>query len=218
MRVVTSCMLFAFRLCGFAGIGTQHNDWLIVPGNRVGPLKMTSSRPELEDLFGKGNVEDKLVSSVAGPVTVVFPNDRSASLAILWQRNRVRQVMICYEIRTGDCKWHTHEGVTIGTGFSLLAKLNGRPFSAEPWGSDVGGYIVSWQGGKLAEKFGDRGNFKLLLNLEYQGTANTSAQQKAALDRIEMRREMSSGDLELQQLAPKVSRMSVFFRAENSSQ
>ena len=37
----------------------QKNDWLIVPGQRVGPVTATTTRADLDAIFGKENVQER---------------------------------------------------------------------------------------------------------------------------------------------------------------
>src|SRR5271169_470264 len=75
----------------------QKNDWLIVRGQRVGPITAATTRADLDTLFGKGNVRDGSLDSSEIPeaATVVFGNDPSAALAITWDRERPSTIHIC---------------------------------------------------------------------------------------------------------------------------
>ena len=62
----------------------QKNDWLIVPGQRVGPITAATTRADLDSIFGKENVQERNLDGNGGPeaATVVFAADTSAALAI----------------------------------------------------------------------------------------------------------------------------------------
>ena len=49
-------------------------------------------------------------------------------------------------------RWHTRNGIRIGTTAVALAKLNGRPFSVTGFGWDYPGRVINWRGGKLGGK------------------------------------------------------------------
>jgi hypothetical protein len=208
----------ALALLSCSAVAGQ-NDWTIVPGARLGPITAETSRPALERLFGKSNVTDRDVDTGEGPepATVVFAEHRSAGLAILWHDNRIDRVLICFKSEFGPCRWHTRNGVTLGTGVPRLATLNGCPFGIEAWGSDVGGNITSWRGGNLASEFGDDGLFHLLLSLYWQPplTGPTPQQKQAADEIARLSRNPLSSDTAVIKLRPVVSRMLLIFPSGN---
>jgi hypothetical protein len=208
---------FAF-FCGAAAVA-QQNDWIIVPSARLGPITAATSRQAVVRLFGRANVNDQDVDTGEGPepATVVFGKDPSASLAILWEDNRIDRVLVCFRTEFRPCKWHTKDGVTLGATLPKLEILNGRPFSIEPWGSDVGGNITSWRGGKLAGEFGDRGRFHLLLTLNWQQqSTGPTPQQKQAQDEIErLGRDPQSSDSPVRRLQPEVTRILFLFPSKD---
>ena len=105
----TTLLVAIVILCAVAGLA-QQNDWVIVPGKRLGPITPDTSRTDLERLLGKGKVRDQPVETGEGPEpgTVVFPDEPDAALAILWEptlrgdsyydgRKRIREALICYQ-------------------------------------------------------------------------------------------------------------------------
>jgi hypothetical protein len=146
----------AFLLCGSALLA-QQNDWLIVPGKRLGPITADINRAGLVRLFGKRNVTDRDIDTGEGPepATVVYPEDSTAELVVFWGDLRIGSVFVCFDRARPPCKWHTKEGVTLGTTFTALENLNGRPFEIVPWDMDYGGNVTDWKGGQLARAFND---------------------------------------------------------------
>ena len=135
-----------------APIAAQKNDWLIVPGSRVGPITAATTRSELDTLFGKENVREQNLDISEAPdvATVVFPEDTSAALAVTWDREHVASVYICFATRTGPCRWRTASGIRIGTSIRELNKLNGKSFQAGGFAEERG-RVTSWRGGALEE-------------------------------------------------------------------
>jgi hypothetical protein len=197
-------------LCATFGMAEQ-NDWLLVPGKRLGPIRSDATRADLDRLFGKTNVQDRPVDTGEGEedATVVFPNVPTAALAIFWQDDRMVRVMVCYQREASPCKWHTENGVSLGTSLQQLEKLNGRAFQIEPWGYHLDGNISSWLGGKLASIFG----WQLRLGLYFrEGPTSDSPQQVKLLDEINrQKRSPLSSDLAVRQLRPTVVRMRMDF-------
>ena len=109
-RFLALLILFA------APSAAQKNDWLIVPGQRVGPITSTTTRAELDTLFGKENVHDGTFEGgdVPEAATVVWGSDSSTSLAITWDREHPLAIHVCVGTQTGPCRWRTASGIRIG--------------------------------------------------------------------------------------------------------
>lgn len=138
--------------------GTPNNDWLIVPGLRVGPLTSKTTRVDLAGIFGSKNVVDQDVTvGDEGPMpgTVVHGRHPAESLVIIWHEDRfLASIFFCFPqpptgIRQESCRWHTQEGISFGTSLKQLEKLNGRPFKLLGFGWDEKGTVLSWEGGDL---------------------------------------------------------------------
>ena len=134
-------------------LAARKNDWLIVPGQRVGPITASTSRADLDTLFGKDNVRDGSPDGSEAPdaATVVFGNDTSAALAVTWDKERPSTIHICFGTQTGPCKWRTASGIRIGLPLSELQKLNGKSFQLAGYGFDGQGTVTSWRHGLLEE-------------------------------------------------------------------
>ncbi len=130
----------------------QKNDWLIVPGQRVGPVKATTTRADLDAIFGRENVQERNLDGNGGPeaATVVYPNDASAGLAITWDRERPAAIRICFSTLTGPCRWRTASGIHIGMSIRELDKLNGKSFQVDGFSQEQG-KVSSWRHGALEE-------------------------------------------------------------------
>lgn len=106
------------------------NDWLIVPGSRVGPIDKNTSEMELRRLFGEKNVLREDIGLGEGetePGTIVFPNS-DGRLAILWKDQGQRQTPKEIRLNGDKTRWKTGKGISLGTSLKELEKLNGRPF------------------------------------------------------------------------------------------
>lgn len=76
--------------CGLVHLATAQaqqlpSDWLIVPGERVGPITATTSEAMLETIFGAGNVESVDVYLGEGftePGAAVFSSGHPAMQAL----------------------------------------------------------------------------------------------------------------------------------------
>ena len=145
--------MFALGILLLGSAAAQKNDWLIVPGQRVGPITAATTRADLDTLFGTDNVHDGSFDSSEVPeaATVVFGNDTSAALAVTWDKERASTIHICFGTQSGPCRWRTASGIRIGLPLMELQKLNGKPFQLAGYGFDGQGEITSWRHGMLKE-------------------------------------------------------------------
>ena len=135
-----------------AAAWAQKNDWLIVPGQRVGPITASTTRAQLDALFGKENVRDGSYAGGEIPeaATVVFGSEPGSALAVTWDRERPAAIHLCVDSQTGPCRWRTASGIRIGLPVRELEKLNGKSFQVGGFGQDRG-QVVSWRKGALEE-------------------------------------------------------------------
>lgn len=135
-----------------ASAAAQKNDWLIVPGQRVGPITAATTRADLDALFGKENVAEQNLNVSDGPdvATVVYPREMTGALAVTWEKEHAAKVYICFGTKTGPCRWRTASGIRIGLPLRELDKLNGKAFQVAGFGLERG-QVVSWKKGALEE-------------------------------------------------------------------
>jgi hypothetical protein len=125
------------------------SNWVIAPGLNVGPITGRTSEKELSKIFGKENVTPTTIQSVEYSYlgTSVYKGTEN-ELQIIWKTQK-RESPSEIIVDSKNTKWHTVSGITIGTTLDELIKLNGRDFEIHGFGWDYGGYIKSWEGGKL---------------------------------------------------------------------
>ena len=150
-------LLLAAALPAFA------HDWLIVPGERVGPVTALATEASLRDAFGSAAVtpaEIRIDRTTTAPGVEVYHGRPGESLAVVWPRKErglrwPLLVIPCYESAGADCRWRTAAGVRVGLGVAELEILNAKPFLlcpspdrhvwSEPW----------WDDGKLSSELGE---------------------------------------------------------------
>jgi len=133
-------------------------DELIVPGVRVGPVTRTSTKISLIQLLGRDAVQQNIEfgEGESQPDLVIYKNDPTRRLEIVWNLpGHPWYVFICRSDLPAPappppCRWRTADGVGMRTTLKELERLNGKPFRMVIWGSDVGGNVVSFDGGALA--------------------------------------------------------------------
>lgn len=187
------------------------NDWLIVPGKRLGPITATSTHADLIRVFGAKNVVEADVT-VGGdepePGTIVLGDAPEQKLAVIWSEDgHVHSVAICQEEKL-NCRWHTADGISLGTSLKALERLNGRSFQFYGFGWDYGGAVVSWEDGKLERlEPGICGALDLTLDV----TGAMPPEKRKIYDELQGEVEFSSSDPPAQALAPAVVSMTLAF-------
>jgi hypothetical protein len=134
-------------------------DWVIVPGERVGPIDAGASEAKLVELFGAANVKRvsfEVEPGEAVPATTVFADDSTRRAIVLWRDPETRVAPETVLIRGERSVWRTDKGITLGTPLATLRRLNGKPLSLTGFGSDLGGTVLDCNGGSLTE-FGQDG-------------------------------------------------------------
>ena len=87
MRANTIPILAVVWSASMMGQTPAANDWVIVPGVRVGPITAESVPDDIRRLFPKDAVEDdeiELDEGMLQPATLVFKKNLSEALAISW--------------------------------------------------------------------------------------------------------------------------------------
>jgi hypothetical protein len=201
--------------------GADSNDWLIVPGKRVGPITARTTRADLVRWFGEKNVEDtEIVVSDGGrePGTLVFGSQPDATLGVLWTEEEnpdapVRAIIVCYGSRVPDkCRWHTAEGISFGTDLKTLERLNGRKFKLNGFDWGYGGLVTSWEGARLERLATPCGRVNLRLD---PSPGPASDERSDLIEQLEGDGEFWSADAPMQALNPAVDHIGVSFQACN---
>ena len=83
------------------------------------------------------------------PGTILFPEDPLKRAEIVWGDVDQRAHPARIEVLGDRSLWHTAEGITLGTTVHSLELLNGKPFTMNGFGWDYGGWVASWEEGRL---------------------------------------------------------------------
>lgn len=178
------------------------NDWLCVPGQRVGPITAATTEAELARMFGPDNVKRGTVfqlenQDVQGTI-VSFPEGRN-NLAIFWKEEprRIERIMI----EGIGTDWKTTDGITVGTSLKELTRLNGGPFTLYGFeiDADMAGMVKSWDGGALEKQRG--------LALQLAGSQSLPPAEYASLIGCCF----PSTNRALKKMEPVVARLAVIF-------
>ncbi len=140
--------------------GTPASDFVIIPGQRVGPITPSATKADLIRIYGVENVQDGgfyIAEGACEPGTILFPNDPIKRVEITWGDTKQQAYPTQIQWMEEKTVWHTPEGITMGTSAKKLLELNEGPFTVGGFSWDYGGYISSWRGGKLEKALDDPG-------------------------------------------------------------
>lgn len=129
-------------------------DWLIVPGERVGPLTALASAADLVAAYGAENVKDAPYPLGEGETekgTALFPDDPTKRVLILWNDLEKKALPLAARIDGAGSQWKTAEGIAVGTSLKRVEELNGKPFLLYGFDWDYGGQLVDSNGGALKD-------------------------------------------------------------------
>jgi hypothetical protein len=191
----------------------QKLDWLIVPGQRVGPITAGTTRADLDAIFGKGNVQERNLDISEGPeaATVVLGDDPSAALAITWDRERPSTIHICFATQTGPCRWRTAGGIRIGLPIRELEKLNEKSFQLTGFGGEPQGTVTSWRKGQLEEDPNSCGHLMVRLSPAAELMGTMSKNDASLMKQLQGGKPYSSSSVPMLELNPLVSALEMQF-------
>ncbi len=126
------------------------NDFIIVPGHRVGPFSSKAlTENDLVKAFGEANVEAASIGVGEGfelPGFKVFPGTQN-ELEVAYDPDADPNRPAFIRIAQEGTQWKTDAGVTLGITLHELQQLNGKPFLFSGFGWDYGGRVTDWNGG-----------------------------------------------------------------------
>ena len=210
MRIV--CNLAFIALLAAPALA-QKNDWLIVPGQRVGPITEATTRTELDTLFGKENIRDGTFEGGDVPevATVVWGGDSSTALAITWDRERPAAIHMCVGTEAGPCRWHTASGIRLGMPVRELEKVNGKAFQIAGIGLGQG-RVVSWRKGSLEEDTAGCGHLVVRITPQAEAEGQPlSKDESSSMKGLQNEKPVSSSWLVTMGLNPIVSGLTIEF-------
>ncbi len=122
------------------------NDWLLVPGQRAGPVTPELTATDLRRLFS-ADYADQQIDGAEGqqfPGGVLYGARPDQALTLIFDGGRA-----CTAVLAGaGSRWHLENGLTVGMPLARLEELNGKPVKISDYGLPDGGY-VDFDGGRL---------------------------------------------------------------------
>lgn len=127
------------------------NDWVFLPGRRMGPIFKNTSEEKLVSLFGPDNLKRGKVATIGAatePCTYIF-RETPDEIAITWKDETRTKVKAVY-ISNLSGRWHSPSGIKVGMTLGDLAKLNEAPILFYGFAGDYSGTISDWKKGKIS--------------------------------------------------------------------
>jgi hypothetical protein len=156
---LASCLLFGLISCqksGSDGSSIAHNEAnakVTLDSNFV--LEKIAKLPNIqaftEKYSDKNIIPDSVITGPDGKqvrVSVLFPNT-SKQVLLYWADKQFQQKLASVEVTGTSNPWHTAAGLQLGLHLTDVKALNKGDFSVSGFGWAYGGYVVSWEGGKL---------------------------------------------------------------------
>jgi hypothetical protein len=171
----------------------------------------------LETKYGVENVQkEALVQTGDGDfkVTKLFP-DTPKEVEVYWKDGKDYLLIQDVIVKGGLSKmsdiapssiWESKEGLRLGMKMSEVITLNSKNFTITGLGWDLGGNVVSWEGGKLANK-----NISIRFN-DYSG--NNGGLNEQEYNAISGDREFDTQHPSIQKLNPIVDELSVYLKPD----
>jgi hypothetical protein len=201
----------------------SEGDWLIAPGERVGPITAETSETSLGALFGPAQVRHidvQLGEGTTTPGTAIYPDDADRRIEIVWTdstHTRVREIRLAGNSST----WRTAEGISLGSTLKDIERLNGFPFRLTGFGWDYAGTIIGCGRGRLTmlgcsgSARADSEHTPRHRSVIVRLAPDSSAQWRPESRQVTGDREFSSGHPAMQSLNPRVYQMIVSFDPPN---
>jgi len=158
----------------------------------------------LAERFGAENITTQTVPGPEGEsyeATVVFDNDQTRRLEIVWNEGRTAPASVSVE--SAGTLWRTVEGVTIGTPIADVERANVMPFKLWGFGWDYGGWASDWNVGALSQS--DVPGCRTRIRFDARANPGPGASGDS---------EFASNDPAIRAADPAVSELGVMYGAE----
>jgi len=132
-------------------VANPSQDFLVIPGKQVGPIRLKTSETDLIRIYGPGNVSRGEVQTAAGqtePCTIVLGGTHD-ELKITWKDDTRTAIKAVY-LHHPQGRWITPQGLQVGMDLTELTKANKAPVSFYGFNWTYGGTISGWRKGTLA--------------------------------------------------------------------
>jgi len=193
-------------------------DYVIIPGQRVGEIRASTSESDLIRIYGSSNVVKSDVYVGEGesvPGTTLFAGDAERTLQIIWKSTPVMSNP--ESIYVQGKRWRTTNGLGLDSSLKEIEKLNGGPIEIFGFEWDYGGTIANCLDGKL-NYLGTNGptglqGRTLIMRLAPESHVWDTIQREE-MDQVMGDRIYRSDDPVMQKLNPRAYQVIVTFKSQ----
>ncbi len=128
------------------------DNYVIVPGVRVGIITASTTESDLVKLYGIENVQSQTSLNDQYEMTrqtILFPFDFKKRIQIFWAKGNSHTGPELVRIEGTNSLWHTNGGIFLGMSLSQLESMNGIPLHLTGFHPDYPGIITDCGYGKL---------------------------------------------------------------------
>ena len=161
---------------------------------------------DLVNRFGAAHVRSGLVPRGGAegdwnPGTLLFADAPDRFVQLYWRDRTAKRWPDWVRLRGRFSAWRTPAGITLGADLKTVERLNGHPFRLSGFGTDVGGTVTSWLGGRLEGDDADGCSIRFRFNPD---VASLDPQTRSMLNQVTGGRDFSSGHPAMQALNPRI--------------
>jgi hypothetical protein len=199
-RFSACCAAFVLMTALLCFGEAARDPWFIPAGGKTGPINARTTLNDLVRSYGKKNVVEREIDVGEGqtePGVVVFPDDPSRSIEILWKDPKQKNAPKLAKVHGSASHWTTVHGISLGTSLKELEAVNGKPFRLAGFGWDYPGIVYSWDHGLLA-------SFQGYIALALDGSSDTTTLTESELRAVAGDQEISSHHPVMQKINPRV--------------
>lgn len=190
--------------------------WQLSPYGKPSVVTSTTTGADLIKAYGADAVrtpaEITMTEGEVMPGAILFPNDPTQRLEIIWNDPANQSSPFRAILRKGSTKWQLPHGLGIGISLDSLERLNGKPISLLGFGWDYEGMIVDWNDGRLTALRAPQGGMMLRLELDQNAFEKLLEEEKKAISGDQT---LSSNLPTLAKLNLKVSEIIMEYRGSN---
>jgi hypothetical protein len=130
----------------------SHIDSFLVTDSAWGLITDSSTIEDLNTIYGAANVKDERIcgAECVDSVDVTIVNGEGPrSFIVYWEDSNYHKSISTINSGSDNSLFHTATGLKVGSSLNDLLKYNGKPITFYGFGWDYGGYVSSYQGGKM---------------------------------------------------------------------
>lgn len=132
--------------------GLLNGDSTLVTDTSWGYIHKSLNYSDLKVIFGEENIKDERICGAecidSIDVTKIYP-DKGNEIIIYWQDSAYHKKIGNIESFQDKSPYHTSSAIKIGSTLQDILQLNGQKITFSGFGWDYGGYIHSYNNGKL---------------------------------------------------------------------